>query len=122
MQIHGKPQVYIEYIAGLTVLVNRQVIQVANLLERKKFKTPDEQRFAHSVSVQVSRVQVPNVRGRFARVIIGQILVVRFRVSVTNRRYATSNTAFDEQELIDISEELQFDTGMLEACRQAETR
>src|SRR6267154_1561872 len=106
LQILRIPQVYIQYVAGLAVLVNRHEIQVANLLERKKFKTPDGQRFAHSISAQVIRVQVHNVRGRFARVIIGQILVVRFRVSVTNRRYATSNTAFDEQELVDIGEEL----------------
>ena len=97
-------------------------VQRVDLLAAEPPEVGDGQRHRHRASVQVIGVEISDVRGRSARVAVGDVGVVGDGVPPGDHRDAAANPALDEQMHVDVREQFQLHLGHLQHGVPAEAQ
>ena len=113
VQLLGVLKIDLENVADLSVWS-----PPLDLVKRWKDKTPCEisnrERLTHGPAVEIVRVVIHDVARLLLGVVVAEVAVVCLAEAPALHGYATSQASFDKEVLVDICEQFQVDTRVLE--------
>ena len=118
----GVLEVDLQDLAGFRIGGQCCDVQRVDLLATELLEVGDGQRHRHRASVQVVGIEIRDVRGRTAKVVVGDVGVVGDGMPPGDHRHAAANPALDEQMHVDVREQFQLHLGHLQLGVPAEAR
>ena len=109
-------------VSGICVGTDRRDIQSVDLVHVEPSEVRCGEILRHHCPVQIVRIEVYDVGGRTARVVVGDVGVVGDGVPTRYHRHAAANPAIDEYVHVDVREQFQLHVGHLQHGFPAQAR